>query len=503
MIGCASPENARVNLPVPLLISLRNVTLVVPKSAELKDFTWYVKLPQDLSQSPVWQDLFMEHGKSVYQTLVQDGCIHTEIGIASETTQDQNDALPTSRSAISFCYNRNYLSITCRSKDNRVLLALRATSPQIATPADRSPTLETAGHTSPKDKSDPQTAAASELPRLPFKKLQRLRQDDDPREPDSGPDRIDYAFFVDSLVDVIGEQLKLFSSPSEKTVPKVYGPSSGLLVFSGATNCMKSLVSKGLVLKYMLGTGITDERKMKHLVTFEDPIEDWKFVTKEEIHDSAEPPVREVLKTVNLKPDLATQFGIWFTPRCREVDTPSLEAAVNDALRQTPACFFIGEVRQDREWEHALKLAATGHLVVVTTHAGSLAETFTRLFRALAADDEAARAMVVNSLRGVVHLKRSEDLDQNIGGQVFPSIWTRTIESIATLISDGIASVIPDADNVWGRRSIAQLVLRRQMDCEYRRLWQFQYPVPAEIPSSLDLESPALRWAATNDVVEF
>ena len=50
------------------------------------------------------------------------------------------------------------------------------------------------------------------------------------------------------------------------------------------------------------------------------------------------------------------------------MDAASLSNAGSNLLRQTASAFYIGEIRDDADWEQALFLAGTGHLIVTTTH---------------------------------------------------------------------------------------------------------------------------------------
>ena len=61
---------------------------------------------------------------------------------------------------------------------------------------------------------------------------------------------------------------------------------------------------------------------------------------------------------------LAWHSPIAFASRRREKgkDVACLDEAINDAKRQTPACFFIGEIRDSNDWQRAVAFAGTGHL---------------------------------------------------------------------------------------------------------------------------------------------
>lgn len=250
---------------------------------------------------------------------------------------------------------------------------------------------------------------------------------------------------------------------------------AGLVILAGATKCCKTEIAKGLCLKYLYLLTEND-RPPKHFITFEDPIEQWGFTDQQ--------------GQVNLTPIESTRFGVWFTPRERRRDAVTLKQACFDALRQTPACFFIGEIRDPSEWSAVTDLAASGHLVVTTTHAGSLTETFTRLFGSTKSRTAATRALIANALLGVLHVKGSLTVQgYSQQPQVFGSFWRSTTQSVATLISDGISSICPDGENVLGRYAFASLV----------RAEQARLGEPDRSPEGW---ASAFSWAANEDLLE-
>jgi len=224
-----------------------------------------------------------------------------------------------------------------------------------------------------------------------------------------------------------------------------------------------------------------------HLVTFEDPIEEWKFQAR--IDRGSQVTTDFVL----VPGSHAIRAGIYFTPRARHHDAADIGEIYLNALRQTPRCIVIGEIRHEEEWTHALELASSGHFVITTTHAGSLTETFTRMFKALRVTNEAGRAMVANSLLGVIHLKGTTEISgYEQQEQAFPSCWRHTTQSLASLVSDGISSIIPDGVDVLGRRSMAKCIFERMIS-------YYPHDLP---PPSPDTQQHALKWASREDVLE-
>ena len=153
------------------------------------------------------------------------------------------------------------------------------------------------------------------------------------------------------------------------------------------------------------------------------------------------------------------------------VDVGSLKQAVDDALRQTPSVFYIGEVREDADWGEVLRFAGTGHLVIATSHAGSLIEAMERIFRGVKAETPAARGQIAQRLLAVIHqikFNLSELMPQQMPAPfevLLPAIWRRTHSGVAALVSDGLSSVLPNAPkeerewsnvSTFGRRWFAQ-----------------------------------------------
>ena len=67
--------------------------------------------------------------------------------------------------------------------------------------------------------------------------------------------------------------------------------------------------------------------------------------------------------------------------RQREVgmDTESWQAALKNALRQSPDVILIGEIRDQETMEHAMAFAETGHLCLATLHANNANQALDRI----------------------------------------------------------------------------------------------------------------------------
>ncbi len=260
----------------------------------------------------------------------------------------------------------------------------------------------------------------------------------------------------------------------------------GLLVITGSTKSAKSQIARGLIHSYLKDK--TGKGRRPHLVTFEDPVE--QFFTKK-------------IRPEKPYPWLADNGGkIDYTPRQKEKDAGQLEDALSDALRQTPALFFVGETRNKEEWKVLLNFAATGHLIVTTAHAGSLVEAMHKIFDAVDVTTPADRSEVASKLLGVIHL-RSHDLSFDLAGKkaetntLFPALWRRTPRGIAALTSEGLASLLPsrpkedstDGPSCLGRRWLIQQIAEEQatrkqlqdsFQAELERLMKRAYAKAAE-----------------------
>ena len=155
-----------------------------------------------------------------------------------------------------------------------------------------------------------------------------------------------YLFSVAEYCAPIYEQVFTETESTEKA--------QGLLVITGPTKSLKSEITRGLIHLYL--TQRAKKGRRPHLVTFEDPIE--RFYS-DAAKDGFTGPSRVALALRD------EPYYVNYTARQKEKDASFLRDALTDALRQTPAVFFVGETRDKREWEVLLDFASTGHLVVL------------------------------------------------------------------------------------------------------------------------------------------
>ncbi|HEU4769613.1 MAG TPA: ATPase, T2SS/T4P/T4SS family [Pyrinomonadaceae bacterium] len=288
-------------------------------------------------------------------------------------------------------------------------------------------------------------------------------------------DRNEHLFSLNEYYDRLYEEVFVKIGSSQQA--------QGLLVVTGSTKSAKSEITRGLIHSYLQRK--EKSKRSHHLVTFEDPVE--KFFS-------------EKTRPENGCAWLADEADeIDYTPRQKEKDAGLLEDALSDALRQTPALFFVGETRNKEEWKVLLNFAATGHLIVTTAHAGSLVEAMHKIFEAVDVTTAAERNEVASKLLAVIHL-RSYDLSFNTGAKqgrtnaLFPALWRRTPRGVAALTSDGLASLLPsrpkqDTPSCLGRRWLIQQIaehdstqepLQANFDVGLKSLIQTAYAKAAE-----------------------
>lgn len=242
-------------------------------------------------------------------------------------------------------------------------------------------------------------------------------------------------------------------------------PPGGLIVVAGATGSAKSTIVRHLIHLFLQGhlenrdvqksqSNGTAASRRPHLITFEDPIE--KYLAS---HRST--PLSPAV--------IAKRFGIDYTPRQRRVDVESLEAALQDALRQTPTVFFAGETRDPDDWTRLLEFAGSGHLVFTTSHAGGLVEAMSRILRATAARTAEVRSEVANRLLAVVHLKKHTFSDGT--SATVPALWRHTPIGAKALISEGLSSILPHnaREDDKGKSGLGRQFFSKKLISERRR----------------------------------
>jgi len=285
-----------------------------------------------------------------------------------------------------------------------------------------------------------------------------LRIDDHklPFNPDAFRMKLDHAKQSSRMVDnhEHGERLFQLLWPM-KSAREPFHP-QGLVIIAGATKSGKSKVAQALALRVILeyrarlAAALLERNKpddvpqfrLPHLVTFEDPIEKWGLYHSGQPKSALDDPQN---------PSSWLKHGICFTPRRLEIDVSGLSQALKDARRQTPACFYVGEVRSKDDWGEIVDFAGSGHLVIATTHAGSLVEAMIRPMESLGITTAQGRRTFANNLLGCIHLRLESCEDAGL--LLLPAVWRRQPDAINSLIAEGPSSIASNGKFVLGRHS--------------------------------------------------
>lgn len=222
-----------------------------------------------------------------------------------------------------------------------------------------------------------------------------------------------------------------------QVVPPGPTSSQGLIVVAGETGSRKTTYAREIARRYV--SGMMGAKDPPHVVTYEDPIESWFAESSQQASDA----------------------GFAYTPRQKDKDVRNLADAVNDALRQKPALLYVNEVRSQSDWRALLFFAGTGHLAITTTHAGTLVETFGRVFRAMRATSAATRSEIANRIVAIVHVKK-------LKAELIPAVWVQTPRSRMALTQEGLGSLLPSAEGgCYGRAYFAEHLKNIQREIFY------------------------------------
>lgn len=153
---------------------------------------------------------------------------------------------------------------------------------------------------------------------------------------------------------------------------------NGIVLVTGVTGSGKSTTIAS-ILDYI------NERKRKHILTIEDPIE-YVYTSKKSI----------------------------FTQRQIGLDTQDFISGLKYAMRQDPDIILVGEIRDIETVRSALYAAETGHLVLSTLHTIDAVQTFHRILGFFPPSErEAIRNQLSEVYRGSISQRLLLNADNN------------------------------------------------------------------------------------------
>jgi twitching motility protein PilT len=174
----------------------------------------------------------------------------------------------------------------------------------------------------------------------------------------------------------------------------------GILLVCGATGSGKSSTMAAML-------NWVNQNLDKHIVTIEDPIE-YTFQDNKSLFQQRE-------------------IGL---------DVESFQLAIRAVLRQNPDIILIGEMRDRETFETAISASETGHLVITTMHAATVAQSLTRLFEFFPPEEQLqARRAIAGSLRGFICQKLIPALEG--GGRMPANEILNADATIKNLILEG------------------------------------------------------------------
>jgi twitching motility protein PilT len=214
--------------------------------------------------------------------------------------------------------------------------------------------------------------------------------------------------------------------------------SRGMVLVTGVTGSGKSTTLAAMV-------DYINQRKAKHIVTIEDPIE-YAFRDKRSVINQ-----REV-----------------------GFDTVSFAKALRAALRQDPDVILVGEIRDLETISIALTAAETGHLVLSTLHTVDATETINRIISMFPTHQQAQARLAVGAvLKGVISQRLIPKAD---GKGMVPSLEILVAtERVREMIEDPtrtreINDAIAQGKHPYGMntfdQSLAELVKRKLVTYE-------------------------------------
>ena len=198
----------------------------------------------------------------------------------------------------------------------------------------------------------------------------------------------------------------------------------GLVLVVGSTGSGKSTALASMI-------DYRNDNHRGHILTIEDPIE-YLHKHKKSIVDQRE-------------------IGI---------DTLSYEAALKNAMRESPDVILIGEIRDRDSMKHAIAYSETGHLCISTLHANNSNQTLDRIINFFPEDAKRQLLMDLSfNLRAIISLR----LIPGIDNQRIPAVEVLTnTPYISDLIEKGKIDEIKEVmarSNEQGMQTFDQALL--------------------------------------------
>lgn len=170
-----------------------------------------------------------------------------------------------------------------------------------------------------------------------------------------------------SLRSVPSQRLKTEDLQLPASLREILKTPRGLVLATGPTSQGKSTTLRALIQEL-------NESVALRIVTVEDPVE---YVFSDALS--------------------------YFEQREVGVDTPTFAAGIRNAMRQDPDVIFVGEIRDRESVWASMQAAETGHLVLTTLHADSVAQAIGRIREFYpATEQEAVSALLARNLNAIV-----------------------------------------------------------------------------------------------------
>ncbi len=170
-----------------------------------------------------------------------------------------------------------------------------------------------------------------------------------------------------SFREVPQQRLKLKDLQLPESLAELTGEPRGLILITGPTGQGKSTTARALIQQI-------NETQSLRIITVEDPIE---YVFSDALSH--------------------------FEQREVGIDTATFADGIRNAMRQDPNVIFVGEIRDRESIFAAMQAAETGHLVLTTLHADSVAQAIGRVREYYPASEQAnISALLGRNLNSII-----------------------------------------------------------------------------------------------------